>query len=104
MEITKTTEKYNFYKEGADYVLDLGTIKRAEERTTELLISGVEVSNKITLHPKCGCTSSNKNIIDQNSLSVKVNYKDCDPSFAKIVEVKYNNVKVGLIKIKGKCQ
>lgn len=103
MEITKTTEKYSFYKEGSDYILDLGNIKRAEDRTTELLFTGVEDANQISIHPQCGCTSSDKKVIDENSLSVKLNYKNCDPTFAKIVEIKYKNVKIGLIKIKGAC-
>lgn len=104
MEIQKVTEKYSFYKEGADYILDLGLIKRAENRTTELLISGVEDSNLLTIHPSCGCTASEKTVIDINNLSVKLNYKDCDPTFSKTVVIKYKNVKIGLIKLKGKCQ
>lgn len=103
MEITKTTEKYDFYQEGVDYILDLGDIKRNENRTTELFITGIEDSNLLTLAPRCGCTATDRVLIDKNSLSVKVNYKDCDPSFTKVVEIKYKNVKTGIIKIKGKC-
>lgn len=103
MEIKKISEKYSFYKQGADYILDLGNIKRAEDRTTEILITGLENANLLTVHPSCGCTGSEKRIIDINSLSVKLNYRDCDPSFAKTVVIKYSNVKIGLIKITGKC-
>lgn len=104
MEITKTTKKYSFYKEGADYILDLGNIKRAEDRTTELLFTGVEDSNFLTLHPSCTCTATTeRTIIDQNSLSIKLNYKNCDPTFAKTVVIKYKDVKIGLIKLRGRC-
>ncbi len=105
MEITKTTEKYNFYKEGENYILDLGNIKRTENRETGLLFTGIEDSKAITLKPGCQCTeTTDKIIIDENTLSVKLTYNDCDATIAKTVSIKYNNVNIGLIKIKGKCQ
>lgn len=103
MEIQKTSVKYNLYREGADYILDLGTIKRGENTETVLLINQIEDSSLLTIHPQCGCTASEVKRIDQNSLSVNLTYKNCDPSFVKVVEIKYRNVKIGIIKIKGKC-
>lgn len=103
MEITKTTEKYNFYKEGNNYVLDLGIKKRVEDTTTTLLITDIEDSSLLEVKKTCGCTNTEKTIIDKNTQSVKISYTQCDPSFAKIMEIKYKNVKIGTIKIKGTC-
>jgi len=104
MEIKKISEKYNFYQEGANYVLDLGGIKNGEDTTTELNVSGFENPNLLTFHPVCGCTSSSKTVLEDLSVSIKLKYNNCDPSFAKVVEIKYDNKKVGIIKIKGTCR
>lgn len=103
MEIQKLSEKYNFYKEGVNYILDLGKKKREEDTTTELLITGIEDSKLLDIVRTCGCSSVDKEIVDQNTQSVKIKYTQCDPSFAKIMEIKYKNVKIGTIKIKGTC-
>lgn len=103
MEIKKTSEKYNFYKEGADYVLDLGRIKRGENTKTDLLITAIEDSNLLEVERTCGCLSSDKELLDKNTQKVTISYNQCDSSFAKIMVVKYRNVKIGQIKIKGQC-
>lgn len=104
MKIEKITDKYSFSQEGVTYTVDMGNVKRAEYKSVELLISELENSELLTVHPKCGCTTEEKKIIDKNTVSVKLVYNDCDTSFAKIVELKYNKVQIGIIKIKGKCQ
>jgi len=104
MEIVKTTEKYKFYQEGVNYILELGDIKNGENTTTELLVTGIEDSNLLQVVAHCGCTTTDKQLIDKNTQSIKISYTQCDPSFAKILEIKYKGVKLGTIKLKGKCQ
>ena len=104
MEIKKISEKYNFYKEQDNYVLDLGNIKRNENTTTELLISGIEDSNLLEVKATCGCTSTEKLVIDKNTQTVKITYTQCDPTISKVMEIRYKNTKIGIIKIKGLCK
>ena len=104
MEIKKISDKYQFYQEGADYVLEIANKKAGEDTTTELIISGVEDSNLLTLHPSCGCTLAERILLPDGKVSAKIRYNDCDRTFTKIVIVKYKNVKLTTIKVKGTCQ
>lgn len=104
MEIQKTTVKYNFYKlDDKDYVLELGAIKRGENTKTDLLITGIEDSSLLEIAKTCGCTSTDKTIVDKNTQKVSITYNQCDPSFSKVMLIKYRNVEIGKIKIKGQC-
>lgn len=104
MEIKKISEKYDFYQEGANYVLNLGGIKNGEDTTTELNVSGLEDTKLFQIRSTCGCTVVTPVVKEDMSISVKVKYNNCDSSFTKVLEVLYNNVKVGIIKIKGTCR
>lgn len=104
MEIKKVTDKYDFYQDGANYILNLGEIKNGEDTTTELIISGVENIALANISSTCGCSTTNKTILSNGTASVKVKYKECASSFAKVLEITYNNVKTGIIKITGKCR
>lgn len=103
MEIEKISNKYTFYEEGSDYVLDLGTIKRAENRETEFLITGIEDSKSLTIKGSCGCVSTRIEILDKNTVKANINYTDCESKIAKLAVLKYKGVKVKEIKIKGSC-
>jgi hypothetical protein len=104
MTIEKTSEKYTLTQEGENYTLELGKIKRGENTTTELKISGIEDSNLFLLKVTCGCTTTEKTNIDKNTQIVKVAYTQCDPTISKVMEIRYNNTKIGIIKIKGLCK
>lgn len=104
MEITKITEKYILERDGVNYTIELGNVKSAEDKSIELLITGIEDSSLFSIEKTCGCTATEKTNIDVNTQKVKITYKQCDPTFAKVMEIKYRNVKIGLIKLKGKCQ
>lgn len=102
MKITKITgNNYTFYQEGNDYVLSLGSIKRGEDTTTEILFEEVESSENTKLSPKCGCTLVDKNIINDTSFSAKIKYTGNDSTFSKIIVINENTPLQFKIKIKG---
>lgn len=103
MEIKKLTDKFEFRQEGAGYILDLGSIKSGGDRKTEFTITGVEDANLVTIHPTCGCTGSDTKLINKETLAFSLSYNSCDSSFAKVVQIKYNNVNISSIKITGRC-
>ena len=104
MKVTKTTEKYLFYQDGNDYILNFGTIKKGEDTTTELLFEEVDNPKSTAISPKCGCTLVDKNIISDNSFSIKVKYTQCETTFTKIVTVNDGKSNSFKIKLSGKCQ
>lgn len=56
MEIKKLTEnKYTFTKEGENYQLDYGTLKKEEDTTTEFYFSNINGKN-FSVVGTCGCT------------------------------------------------
>jgi len=61
-----TDNKYTFYQNGEDYILNLGSIVRGEDTTTELLFENVEDVDKLVINSTCGCTSADRNKIDNN--------------------------------------
>ena len=102
MKVKKTTEKYLFYQDGNDYILNLGGIKKGEDTTTELLFEEVESSKNTKLSPKCGCTLVDKNIVSDSSFSAKIKYNGNDPTpFTKIIVVDEGKPSSFKIKIKG---
>ena len=103
MKVKKTTEKYLFYQDGSDYILNLGEIKKGEDTTTELLFEEVEDVKRLAINSTCGCTSADRKEIDKNTLSVKIKYKNCDPTFTKVLSCS-NNKEVFKIRVKGVCR
>jgi len=104
MQVKKITDnKYTFYQNGEDYILNLGSIVRGEDTTTELLFENVEDVDKLVINSTCGCTSADRNKIDKNTLSIKVKYKNCDSTFTKILACS-NNRKDFKIKVTGLCR
>lgn len=104
MQIEKITDnKYLFYKEEENYILNIGAKKQGEDTTTELLFTEVDNPNEITLKAYCGCTTTDKKELSEESFSVKIAYKDCSPTFSKVVGVMRKNKEIFKIKIKGTC-
>lgn len=104
MKVTKVTDNnYTLYQNGDDYILNLGTIRRGDDTTTELLFEDVEDIKKLAINSTCGCTSVDRNEINKNTLSVKVKYKDCDSAFTKVMSCSNNN-RPFLIKVTGLCR
>lgn len=104
MKVKKLTEKYLFYQEGVDYILNLGSINKGEDTTTELLFEGVNSPQKTTIKPKCGCTVVDKVILDSNSFSIKIKYTQCETIFTKIIVINEGTQEAYKIKIKGGCR
>jgi hypothetical protein len=105
MQIEKISSKYSISQEGVTFTVDMGNVKNAEDKTVNLFISGVEDGSKVTLHPKCGCTVPSERVdTEDNKVLIKFTYEDCEDSFTKTIVVKYSNVQIGIIKLKGKCQ
>jgi len=102
MEITKiTNNSFNLYKEADYYVLALGAITRQTNRETELKITGIDTATK-EVKAKCGCTTTNQTIVDENTMTISVKYNECERQFSKVVEIKDKNQKV-ILKIQGTC-
>lgn len=105
MKVKKITEnKYTFYQNGNDYILNLGAMLRGEDTTTELLFEEVVNPQSVTVVAKCGCTATNKEVLSPTSFSVKVKYKECETSFSKIVVINEGKVDSFKIKITGSCR
>lgn len=105
MKVEKlTNNSYDFYKEGHNYILDIGLKKRGDNTTTELLFTDVGDVNNIKLKAYCGCTTTERNNLTKNSFKEAVSYNNCDSSFSKVIGVLENNKEIFKIKIKGKCQ
>lgn len=104
MKVRKTTEKYLFYQDGNDYILNLGGIKKGEDTTTELLFEEVEDVKRASVVAKCGCTLVEKNILNENSFSIKVRYTHCENTFTKIVVINEGKPNAFKIRIKGSCK
>jgi len=104
MKITKIEDKYTFTKQGNDYHLDLGVVKRYDDKTVALRVEGVE-ANQFYLKPTCGCTVVDQKVLDSTTLIVGVRYKDCDAVINKVLEIREGETKTltGLIKLTGKC-
>ncbi len=104
MKITKLTENnYQFYQDGNDYVLALGAIKKGENTETELLFEGIDDIRKLSINSTCGCTSTDRKVIDEHTVSVKVKYKECDASFSKVLACN-DNGNPFKIRVKGTCK
>jgi hypothetical protein len=103
MKIEKISEdNFTLQQQGEEYVLLMGEITRDTPRPFTIKISEVEDSSKVAIDPKCGCTSSERTIIDSNTLTTTITYKNCDTSFKKTVVI-INNKKTTNLKIQGTC-
>jgi hypothetical protein len=104
LEIKKLTENnFLLYKESDYWVLELGKITPATDTKTELLISGINTNN-FTTEAMCGCTATEKSVIDETTIKFTVEYKRCESSFSKIIVLREGGNKSTKLKIKGTCQ
>lgn len=103
MKVRKTTEKYLFYQDGNDYILNLGGIKKGEDTTTELLFEEVENVKNLSVKKTCGCTTLGREEVDKNTLKILIKYTHCENPISKTV-VCQNNKESFKIKIKGSCR
>lgn len=67
MIVKKLTDKYNFREENGKYFLSFGTISKAEDTSTKLRIENID-SNNLEIKVTCGCTETNKTIIDNSTV------------------------------------
>ncbi len=104
MEVKKISDKFKFYQEGASYIVDFGAVKRFEDKSVTLEVTGVEESGLVGLTPTCGCTTSEKTLVDKNTVRFTLKYNECDNTFAKTNVLKYNGKRITTIIIKGQCQ
>lgn len=104
MEIRKISEKYNFYQDGAQYVIDFGNVKRAEDKSATIEITGVEEAGLLELGKTCGCTTIGKTLVNKTTAQFKLAYTDCSKEFNKVVVINYDKKKLTTINLKGKCQ
>lgn len=104
MKITKiTNNSYNFYKEGNDYILNLGAIIQGEDTSTELLFEEVENVGGTTVSPKCGCTTTDRKAISNSSFSILLKYNQCETPVNKVVVINETKSSAFKIKIIGTC-
>ena len=104
MQVTKISEKYNFYQEGASYVVDFGDVKRAEKKIVTIKFSEVAEAGLLEFIKVCGCTTITKTLIDKNTAMFKVTYTDCAKEFNKVVKINYNKKLITTIILRGRCQ
>lgn len=98
MEIKKLTPKYNLFKEKDIYYLSFGAIKKGEDTTTKLQFTDVD-SKTFQIAPACQCTTSNKKIIDNNTVEADISI-NTSGVFSKVITLK-NNGKTTLLKLTG---
>ena len=104
MKVSKTTEKYLFYQDGSNYILNIGEIKNGEDTTTELLFEEVENVKGTTVTPKCGCTTTDKKVINNTSFSLEVKYTRCENVVDKVIVINEGKASSFKIRIKGSCK
>jgi hypothetical protein len=104
MEIKKTSEdNFTLQKEGNEYVLYMGSITPKTPRPFTIEISDVLDSSKVSVQSTCGCSTAEKTIKDNNTLTAKISYNSCDSIFNKTIVISNNGRNTNL-KIKGACQ
>lgn len=100
MQITKITEQYEFVKEGNDYVINFGNVKKTDNKSVTLLF---QHTKELILTPTCGCTLAEREDLENGDVIYKINYNQCDTSFAKTIV----GSRVGgtfKIKLLGRCE
>lgn len=103
MNITKISEKYTFSQDGASYIIDFGDVKRAEDKSAVIEISGVEEAGLLELKVTCGCTTQDKTLINKTTARFKLSYNDCSRDFNKVVKINYNKKQLTTILLRGRC-
>ena len=72
MKITNLTDGYELGKDGADYVLQMGTLLKGTDNTKKLRIENVN-AKEVSFTLTCGCTSiKNKSIVDNTTLDFDI--------------------------------
>ena len=104
MEIKKVTSKYELAQEGTSYVVNFGNVKKFEDKSVTLQVSGVNDSSLLSVKTTCGCTEVNKDIVDKNTANITLKYNDCASTFAKTNILKYDGKQLTTIILKGACQ
>ena len=104
MKVSKTTEKYILHQEGNNYILNTGEIKNGDDTTTELLFEEVVNPDKTTVRATCGCTTTNKKVIDSSSFTLNVKYTRCENVIDKTIVINEGKADTLKIKIKGTCR
>lgn len=104
MKVSKTTEKYILYQEGINYILNIGEIKKEDDTTTELLFEEVANPEKTSIRAMCGCTTTNKKVIDSSSFTLNVKYTRCENVIDKTIVINEGKTDTLKIKIKGTCR
>lgn len=103
MDIKKLTpEDYLFYKEQDIYVLNLSKVKSGDKKST-FKLTGVEAL-KIDVEGTCGCTATEKKVINEKEIDFTINYTSCNETFSKVVLIKENSKLIATIKVTGECQ
>ena len=100
MEIKKLTDKYDFYQDGNDYIIDFGTIKNGDD--TKTLLSFSDVKN-LEVKATCGCTVASRNNKDDGTIEYTITYNKCNGSFDKTLSCK-NGGQNFKIKLQGICR
>lgn len=104
MKVSKTTEKYILHQEGNNYILNIGEIKNGDDTTTELLFEEVVNPDKTTVRAMCGCTTTNKKVIDSSSFTLNVKYTRCENVIDKTIVINEGKADTFKILIKGTCR
>ena len=105
MEIKKVTDKYSFSKSPDNtYVVNFGEVKKAEDKSVVVEVTGVKEAGLVSLKATCGCTTTDKMIIDPTTVRFKISYNNCDISFNKTVVVLYDKLQTTKILLTGQCR
>lgn len=98
MQITKTTNKFTFSKDGSNYVLNLGTIRKGEDTKTVLLFEGF---TDLNLKGGCSCVTKKRKDLEDGKVEYSLEYTLCEKMILKTLTCINNNIN---IKIIGSCR
>lgn len=73
MKITKLTEQYTLKEQNGIYIVDFGIIKHNVPVTVKLRFENINTSN-FTLKVTCGCTKTEKQVIDVTTVEQDITY------------------------------
>lgn len=97
MQVTKKTDKYTLLKDGSNYILNLGQIKKGDDTTTVLLFEGF---TDLNLKGGCSCVTKTKKEIGNGDVEYTIKYTLCEKTITKTLTCNKNNI---TIKIIGSC-
>lgn len=104
MKVTKITNDFNFYQEGASYIVDFGNVRKSDDKSVVLQFSELEEAGLLELVTTCGCTTKDKTLIDKSTATFKLSYNDCSSTFNKVVKIQYNKKQLTTILLRGQCR